>query len=174
MLNRYRGQARLPHFDRRRVGRLLVYGDTFQIRRWCRPQVAQHPLAVPVHEVDHTKLISLGVRPWLVRGGVDAALFLFGQATVLVHDDLPAMDDDDLRRGQPTTHKAFDEACAILAGDGLQSLAFSALLDPTLSSVNTEIRLRMVTALAVAVGPAGNGCAIDHRTRAHPQDLADR
>ncbi len=48
----------------------------------------------------------------------------------LVHDDLPAMDDDDLRRGQPTTHKAFDEACAILAGDGLQSLAFSALLDP--------------------------------------------
>ena len=40
------------------------------------------------------------------------------------------MDDDDLRRGQPTTHKAFDEACAILAGDGLQSLAFSALLDP--------------------------------------------
>jgi geranylgeranyl diphosphate synthase type II len=44
----------------------------------------------------------------------------------LVHDDLPAMDDDDLRRGQPTTHKAFDEACAILAGDGLQSLAFSA------------------------------------------------
>ncbi|MGH8329960.1 MAG: polyprenyl synthetase family protein, partial [Pseudomonas sp.] len=47
----------------------------------------------------------------------------------LVHDDLPAMDDDDLRRGQPTTHKAFDEACAILAGDGLQSLAFTALLD---------------------------------------------
>ena len=48
----------------------------------------------------------------------------------LVHDDLPAMDDDDLRRGQPTTHKKFDEACAILAGDGLQSLAFSALLAP--------------------------------------------
>ena len=45
----------------------------------------------------------------------------------LVHDDLPAMDDDDLRRGQPTTHKAFDEACAILAGDGLQSLAFEAM-----------------------------------------------
>ncbi|MGO4611549.1 polyprenyl synthetase family protein, partial [Variovorax sp. 2RAF20] len=52
----------------------------------------------------------------------------------LVHDDLPAMDDDDLRRGQPTTHKKFDEACAILAGDGLQSLAFSALLDPRLNS----------------------------------------
>lgn len=81
----------------------------------------------------------------------------------LVHDDLPAMDDDDLRRGQPTTHKAFDEAYAILAGDGLQSLAFSALLDPRLSSVNAEIRLRMVTALAHAAGPAGmvGGQAID-------------
>src|SRR5476649_2558339 len=62
----------------------------------------------------------------------------------LVHDDLPAMDDDDLRRGQPTTHKAFDEAYAILAGDGLQSLAFSALLDPRLNSVNAENSLRKI------------------------------
>ena len=81
----------------------------------------------------------------------------------LVHDDLPAMDDDDLRRGQPTTHKKFDEACAILAGDGLQSLAFSALLDPRLSSSEAEIRLQMVSALALAAGPAGmvGGQAID-------------
>ena len=81
----------------------------------------------------------------------------------LVHDDLPAMDDDDLRRGQPTTHKAFDEACAILAGDGLQSLAFSALLDPRLSDLDADTRLRMVTALALAAGPAGmvGGQAID-------------
>ncbi|GLH17578.1 (2E,6E)-farnesyl diphosphate synthase [Pseudomonas koreensis] len=81
----------------------------------------------------------------------------------LVHDDLPAMDDDDLRRGQPTTHKKFDEACAILAGDGLQSLAFSALLDPRLSDCSSEIRLQMVTALAHAAGPAGmvGGQAID-------------
>ncbi len=81
----------------------------------------------------------------------------------LVHDDLPAMDDDDLRRGQPTTHKAFDEACAILAGDGLQSLAFDALLDPNLSDLDAETRLRMVTALARAAGPAGmvGGQAID-------------
>ncbi|MFJ4495168.1 (2E,6E)-farnesyl diphosphate synthase [Pseudomonas atacamensis] len=81
----------------------------------------------------------------------------------LVHDDLPAMDDDDLRRGQPTTHKKFDEACAILAGDGLQSLAFSALLDPRLSGCSSEIRLQMVTALAHAAGPAGmvGGQAID-------------
>ncbi|UVL34185.1 (2E,6E)-farnesyl diphosphate synthase [Pseudomonas sp. B21-041] len=81
----------------------------------------------------------------------------------LVHDDLPAMDDDDLRRGQPTTHKKFDEACAILAGDGLQSLAFSALLDPRLSDCSSDIRLQMVTALANAAGPAGmvGGQAID-------------
>lgn len=81
----------------------------------------------------------------------------------LVHDDLPAMDDDDLRRGQPTTHKAFDEACAILAGDGLQSLAFSALLDPALSSRDAETRLSMVRTLALAAGPAGmvGGQAID-------------
>lgn len=81
----------------------------------------------------------------------------------LVHDDLPAMDDDDLRRGQPTTHKKFDEACATLAGDGLQSLAFSALLDPRLSDCTSEIRLQMVSALAHAAGPAGmvGGQAID-------------
>ncbi|MCD5975062.1 polyprenyl synthetase family protein [Pseudomonas quasicaspiana] len=81
----------------------------------------------------------------------------------LVHDDLPAMDDDDLRRGQPTTHKAFDEACAILAGDGLQSLAFMALLDPRLTSRDAEARLQMVSALALAAGPAGmvGGQAID-------------
>jgi len=81
----------------------------------------------------------------------------------LVHDDLPAMDDDDLRRGQPTTHKQFDEACAILAGDGLQSLAFSALLDPQLNNAEAEVRLQMVSALALAAGPAGmvGGQAID-------------
>jgi len=81
----------------------------------------------------------------------------------LVHDDLPAMDDDDLRRGQPTTHKAFDEACAILAGDGLQSLAFSVLTDPQLSPQDAETRLQMVSALAFAAGPAGmvGGQAID-------------
>lgn len=82
----------------------------------------------------------------------------------LVHDDLPAMDDDDLRRGQPTTHKAFDEACAILAGDGLQSMAFSALLDPQLSSEpDAATRLEMVRSLASAAGPGGmvGGQAID-------------
>jgi geranylgeranyl diphosphate synthase type II len=81
----------------------------------------------------------------------------------LVHDDLPAMDDDDLRRGQPTTHKAFDEACAILAGDGLQSLAFSVLTDPHLTPQSADTRLSMVSTLALAAGPAGmvGGQAID-------------
>ncbi|MGD8546616.1 MAG: (2E,6E)-farnesyl diphosphate synthase [Thiohalophilus sp.] len=81
----------------------------------------------------------------------------------LVHDDLPAMDDDDLRRGQPTVHKAFDEATAILCGDALQSLAFYVLarhLDP---AVPSEQRLQMHEALALASGSRGmaGGQAID-------------
>ncbi|WP_339525780.1 (2E,6E)-farnesyl diphosphate synthase [Pseudomonas sp. EA_35y_Pfl2_R111] len=81
----------------------------------------------------------------------------------LVHDDLPAMDDDDLRRGQPTTHIAFDEACAILAGDGLQSLAFEVLSDATHNPHDAELRLAMLSTLARAAGPAGmvGGQAID-------------
>jgi geranylgeranyl diphosphate synthase type II len=81
----------------------------------------------------------------------------------LVHDDLPAMDDDDLRRGQPTTHKAFDEACAILAGDGLQTLAFEVLADATHNPLNAELSLSMLSVLARAAGPAGmvGGQAID-------------
>ena len=81
----------------------------------------------------------------------------------LVHDDLPAMDDDDLRRGQPTTHIAFDEACAILAGDGLQALAFEVLGDAIRNPQDVDTRLAMVTALARAAGSAGmvGGQAID-------------
>lgn len=81
----------------------------------------------------------------------------------LVHDDLPAMDDDALRRGQPTTHIAFDEAYAILAGDALQSLAFDALCDEKLSPVSCQQRLDMLQILAKASGAAGmvGGQAID-------------
>ena len=104
---------------------------------------------------------ALGAPPEQANGAACAVELI--HAYSLVHDDLPAMDDDDLRRGQPTTHKAFDEACAILAGDGLQSLAFSALLDPTLTTLDAETRLRMVNGLAFAAGPAGmvGGQAID-------------
>lgn len=81
----------------------------------------------------------------------------------LVHDDLPAMDDDDLRRGQPTTHKAFDEAYAILAGDALQALAFYALGDEKLSPISCQQRLEMFKVLSNAAGATGmvGGQAID-------------
>ncbi|CAA0092976.1 Farnesyl diphosphate synthase [Halioglobus japonicus] len=71
----------------------------------------------------------------------------------LIHDDLPAMDDDDLRRGKPSLHKAYDEATAILVGDGLQAKAFELLADaPELSA---QQRIAMVKVLAKAAGPAG-------------------
>ncbi|ESW81732.1 farnesyl-diphosphate synthase, partial [Mesorhizobium sp. LSJC285A00] len=65
----------------------------------------------------------------------------------LIHDDLPAMDDDDLRRGQPTVHKAFDEATAILAGDALLTLAFDVLADEA-TALPAERRAALVLALA--------------------------
>jgi farnesyl diphosphate synthase len=72
----------------------------------------------------------------------------------LAHDDLPAMDDDDLRRGRPTTHKAFDEATAILAGDGLLTLAFDILARPE-THPDAGVRLDLVAALARAAGLGG-------------------
>ncbi len=72
----------------------------------------------------------------------------------LAHDDLPAMDDDDLRRGKPSLHRAFDDATAILAGDALQSLAFDVLSESG-CKLDAGRQLAMVQALAVAVGPAG-------------------
>ena len=81
----------------------------------------------------------------------------------LVHDDLPAMDDDDLRRGRPTCHKAYDEATALLVGDALQPLAFQLLaVDPALPA-SPAIRLRLIDMLAQAIGTFGmaGGQAID-------------
>ncbi|MDX8460993.1 polyprenyl synthetase family protein [Mesorhizobium humile] len=72
----------------------------------------------------------------------------------LIHDDLPAMDDDDLRRGQPTVHKAFDEATAILAGDALLTLAFDIIADEA-TSLPAERRAILVLALARAAGAGG-------------------
>src|SRR5262249_49777111 len=72
----------------------------------------------------------------------------------LIHDDLPAMDDDDLRRGRPTTHRAFDEATAILAGDALQALAFEILADPATDAI-AEVRAALCLGLARAIGLAG-------------------
>ncbi len=72
----------------------------------------------------------------------------------LIHDDLPAMDDDDIRRGQPSCHKAFDEATAILLGDGLQSLAFEILAAPN-EALTPNAQLAMINYLGRAIGMAG-------------------
>ena len=80
----------------------------------------------------------------------------------LVHDDMPCMDDDDLRRGKPTVHKVWDEATAVLAGDALQTLAFEILADPA-THADGSVRARLVLRLAQASGHAGMvaGQAID-------------
>ncbi len=130
----------------------------------CIPPATTHPARL--HQAIHYALLNGGkrIRPMLAYA--TAELFEIDPATVdpaaaaiemvhaysLVHDDLPAMDDDDLRRGQPTCHKTFDEATAILAGDALQTLAFE-----TLSSADhsAEIRLQWIQQLATASGADG-------------------
>ncbi|MGQ0662950.1 MAG: polyprenyl synthetase family protein [Pseudomonadota bacterium] len=106
------------------------------------------------------------LRPFLVLEG--ARLFSVAPAAALraasaiemvhcyslVHDDLPAMDDDDLRRGRPTVHKAFDEATAILAGDALLTRAFEVLADPSTHG-DPQVRAELVLALARAAGAEG-------------------
>jgi farnesyl diphosphate synthase len=72
----------------------------------------------------------------------------------LAHDDLPAMDDDDMRRGRPSTHRQFDEATAILAGDALLTLAFEILADPK-THPDSRVRTKLVSSLAIAAGKAG-------------------
>jgi farnesyl diphosphate synthase len=132
--------------------------------------LASDELARPARLLDAMRYASLGAgkrfRPFLV---VESAS-LFGvpreQALLagvalecvhcysLVHDDLPAMDNDDLRRGQPTAHKAFDEATAILAGDGLLTFAFDILARPE-THPNAAVRIDLVLALARAAGLGG-------------------
>ena len=72
----------------------------------------------------------------------------------LIHDDLPCMDDDDMRRGKPTVHKAFDEAIAVLAGDSLHEIAFELLVDPE-THADPFVRVELIEGLARASGPAG-------------------
>lgn len=104
---------------------------------------------------------ALGIDESQLDGAACAIEFI--HAYSLVHDDLPAMDDDDLRRGRPTCHKAFDEATAILVGDALQVLAFQVLArDPNLPS-NPAARLRLIDILATESGTTGmaGGQALD-------------
>ncbi|MBE9516675.1 MAG: (2E,6E)-farnesyl diphosphate synthase [Proteobacteria bacterium] len=81
----------------------------------------------------------------------------------LIHDDLPCMDNDDLRRGKPTCHRAFDEATALLAGDALQSLAIEALVSHPGLTASDGLRTQMVRELSIAIGSLGmaGGQAID-------------
>ncbi len=104
---------------------------------------------------------ALGINADILDGPACAVEFIHVYS--LIHDDLPAMDDDDLRRGKATSHVAYDEATAILAGDALQALAFETLAnDPTIN-VSAEQRIKMITALTKASGSQGmvGGQAID-------------
>ncbi|MCA1766706.1 MAG: (2E,6E)-farnesyl diphosphate synthase [Idiomarina sp.] len=115
------------------------------------------------------------IRPYLVMTIADicgasevnairaAAAIELIHAYSLIHDDLPAMDDDDLRRGQPTCHIAYDEATAILAGDALQTLAFEILTETNMQELSAERQLQLVHVLAKASGAQGMcaGQAID-------------
>jgi farnesyl diphosphate synthase len=91
----------------------------------------------------------------------------------LIHDDLPCMDDDDMRRGRATVHKAYDEATAVLAGDGLQSVAFEILAHPD-THHRGSVRSRLVEKLARASGPYGmvGGQMIDIRAETEQFDIS--
>ena len=104
---------------------------------------------------------AVGLPPAALDGPAAAVELI--HAYSLVHDDLPAMDDDDLRRGRPTTHRAFDEATAILAGDALQVLAFEILSEDRRLPVPPGDRLVMIRLLAHASGTQGmaGGQAMD-------------
>ena len=137
-----------------------------------------HGLHARVHEAMRYAIFAGGkrLRPFLVLQsaslfGVKPENALRVAAAIealhtysLVHDDLPCMDDDDLRRGRPTTHKAFDEATAVLAGHALLTVAFEILAAPE-THANPEVRCRLVTRLGEAAGSNGmiGGQMIDMR-----------
>lgn len=104
---------------------------------------------------------ALGVEAGVLDGPAAAVELI--HAYSLVHDDLPAMDDDDLRRGRPTCHRAYDEGTAVLVGDALQSLAFYVLARDEGLAVPAERRLAMIETLAMAAGSRGmaGGQALD-------------
>jgi geranylgeranyl pyrophosphate synthase len=104
---------------------------------------------------------AVGVRQNVIDAPACAVELI--HAYSLVHDDLPAMDNDDLRRNKPSCHKAYGEAIAILVGDALQSLAFRILARESDQAINAETRTRLVDVLALAAGSRGmaGGQAID-------------
>ncbi len=154
--------------------------------RWL-PDPAINPCRL--HEAMRYAVLDGGkrVRPLLVyaagqacgvpddRLDAPAAAVELIHAYSLVHDDLPAMDDDDLRRGKPTCHRAFDEATAILAGDALQSLAFHVLARGLDGDIPAEQRLAMLDELAVASGSRGmaGGQAMDLQATGGQPNIAE-
>ncbi|WVT73102.1 farnesyl diphosphate synthase [Sinorhizobium chiapasense] len=114
----------------------------------------------------------------LLGGGIDASLRVGAALECvhcysLVHDDLPAMDDDDVRRGQPTVHKAFDEATAILAGDSLLTFAFDIIAAPETPLTDAK-KVELILALGRAAGHGGmaGGQALDLAAEKSPPDEA--
>ncbi len=151
------------------------------------PAAATHP--AHLHEAMRYAVLGEGkrIRPTLVYAGglavganeetldAPASAIEFIHAYSLIHDDLPAMDDDDLRRGKPSCHCAFGEATAILAGDALQSLAFQVLANNTTTGVTDSTRLKMIKTLALASGSRGmaGGQAIDLAATGQVQNIAE-
>lgn len=155
-----------------------------QLENWL--PAASEPPAV-LHEAMHYAVLGEGkrIRPVLVyatgealdvpveRLDAPACAVELVHSYSLIHDDLPAMDDDDLRRGRPTCHNAFGEANAILAGDALQALAFSVLANDPANS--PERRVRMAQLLGEAAGSQGmvGGQAIDLASVNKPLDESE-
>jgi farnesyl diphosphate synthase len=156
------------------------------LQRWL-----PEPNIQPERLHDAMRYATLGggkrVRPCLVYAtgaalGVDAAQLDAPACAVelihaysLVHDDLPAMDDDDLRRGRATCHKAYDEATAILVGDALQSLAFYVLAHDSRLRAGDGARLKMIKTLALASGSRGmaGGQMLDMQSENRELSLAE-
>ena len=138
-----------------------IVAATEQALRDVLPLVAVNPIAAPMHHA----ALNGGKRLRAYLAVESAALFGLDvvntaaaiecmHAYSLVHDDLPCMDDDDLRRGKPTVHVQWDEATAVLAGDALQTLAFEILADP-LTSANAVVRVKLIADMARASGASG-------------------
>jgi len=151
------------------------------LERLLAAEPVSDELARPARLLDAMRYAGLGAgkrfRPFLVVEtatlfGVARPQALMAGAALecihcysLVHDDLPAMDNDDLRRGQPTVHKAYDDATAILAGDGLLTLAFDIMARPE-THPDASVRVALVSALARASGlggMVGGRCSISPR-----------
>ena len=143
----------------------LLAADASLIQHRLDAALAQHPDQPVIHAMryalqggkrlrgflvlESARLFSIPVETAIHAAAAVEALHAYS----LIHDDLPAMDNDDLRRGLPTLHRVWDEATAILAGDALQTLAFELLTDPALGPA--DIRIQLVSALAKASGAQG-------------------